>query len=76
MKTITVTELRSNIYKLLDEVLETGVPLEITKGGRKLRISTVSPVNKLDNLVFQPEIIQGDPDDLPDVHWEGKFDLP
>jgi prevent-host-death family protein len=37
MKTITVTELRANIYNLLEEVLATGVPLEINKGGRKLR---------------------------------------
>ncbi|MCD4722632.1 MAG: type II toxin-antitoxin system Phd/YefM family antitoxin [Desulfobacula sp.] len=29
MKTITVTELRGNIYNLLDEVLNTGIPLEI-----------------------------------------------
>ncbi len=32
MKTITVTELRGNIYKLLDEVLNTGIPIEINKG--------------------------------------------
>ena len=41
MKTITVTELRGNIYNLLEEVLTTGIPLEINKGGRKLRIAPV-----------------------------------
>ena len=33
MKTITITELRGNIYNLLDEVLNTGIPIEINKGG-------------------------------------------
>lgn len=42
MKTVTPTELRSNIYNLLDEVLDSGIPLEINKGGRKLRIESVS----------------------------------
>jgi len=42
MKTITVTELRGNIYKLLDEVLNTGIPIEIKKGGKKLKIVPVS----------------------------------
>jgi hypothetical protein len=32
MRTITVNELRGNIYNLLDEVLNTGIPLEINKG--------------------------------------------
>lgn len=36
MKTITVTELRGNIFKLLDEVLRTGVPVEVNKGGGKV----------------------------------------
>ena len=35
MKTITITELRGNIYNLLDEVLNTGIPIEINKGGVK-----------------------------------------
>ena len=38
MKTVTPTELRANIYNLLDEVLDTGVPLEIKKGDKRLRI--------------------------------------
>ena len=68
MKTITFTELRANIDNLLDEVLATGIPLEIIKGGQKLQIVAVEKVNKLDNLIRRPEIIQGDPDDLVDHH--------
>jgi prevent-host-death family protein len=75
MKTVTPTELRSNIYHLLDEVLRTGIPLEINKSGRKLRIVPVEKVDKLQNLVSRPDAIKGDPDDLVDIHWEKDVNL-
>jgi prevent-host-death family protein len=76
MKTITVTELRSDIYNLLEEVLVTGIPLEINKGGRKLQIIPVEKVNKLRNLTRRPDVIEGDPDDLVSMQWEINLDLP
>jgi len=76
MKTITVTELRTNIYNLLEEVLATGIPLEINKGGRKLQIIPVKRINKLHNLIDRSAIIQGDPDELVSMQWEVKLDLP
>jgi hypothetical protein len=69
MKTITPTQLSANIYKLLDEVLETGLPLEIKKGDKKLRIVPVEKVDKLENLVSRPDAIRGDPDDLVEISW-------
>ena len=75
MKTITITELRGNIYKLLDEILNTGIPIEINKGGRKLRIMPVTKVNKLQNLVSRPNVIKGNPDDLVDISWESEMNL-
>ena len=76
MKTVTVTELRGDIYNLLDEILATGVPLEIKKGGRKLRIVPVEPVDKFANMVFRPDVINGDPADLVHIEWEYHVDLP
>jgi len=75
MKTISPTELRSNIYKLLDEVLESGVPIEINKGGKLLRIVPVVKTNKLQNLVDRPDVITGDPDDLVNISWEKEVNL-
>lgn len=75
MKTVTPTELRSNIYNLLDEVVRTGIPLEIKKGDRKLRIIPVEKVDKLQNLISRPEVIKGDPDDLVDIRWEKDVNL-
>jgi prevent-host-death family protein len=78
MKTVTPTELRTNIYNLLDEVLKTGLPLEIKKGDKKLRIVPVEEVDKLSNLISRPDAIQGDPDDLVEIGWaaEVNLDLP
>ena len=50
---ISATELRGNLYKFLDQVLETGRPLEIRRNGQILKIvtETVKPKNnKLLNL--------------------------
>ena len=78
MKTVTPTQLRADIYNLLDEVLKTGLPLEIKKGNKKLRIIPVDEVNKLENLIDRPEVIEGNPEDLVDIEWtdEVNLDLP
>ena len=75
MKAITPTELRGNIYNLLDEVLSSGIPIEINKGGKKLRIVPVGKANKLQNLISRPNVIRGDPNDLVDISWEKEVNL-
>ncbi|MCB0077891.1 MAG: type II toxin-antitoxin system Phd/YefM family antitoxin [Anaerolineales bacterium] len=76
MKTVTATELRANIYKLLDQVLATGVPLEVEKGGRRLRIAPIEPVDKFAKMAYRPDVINGDPESLVHVEWEYEIDLP
>ncbi|MEA3286624.1 MAG: type II toxin-antitoxin system Phd/YefM family antitoxin [Candidatus Marinimicrobia bacterium] len=75
MKTITPTELRSNIYNLLDEILSTGIPIEVNKGGEKLRIVPIGKVDKLKNLISRDGVINGDSDDLAGVSWEKELSL-
>lgn len=75
MKTVSPTELRSNIFKLLDEVLNSGIPLEINKGGRLLKIVPVEKNDKLAKLVSRPDAIVGNPDDLADISWEKEINL-
>lgn len=75
MKKITPTGLRANIYKLLDEVLNTGVPIEIEKGGRKLRIVPAEKIDKFQNLISRPDTVRGDPEELVDITWEGEISL-
>lgn len=78
MQTVTPTELRANIYHLLEEVLRTGLPLEIRKGERRLRIVPVEKVDKFQNLSPRPQAILGNPDDLAELGWEDtvQLDLP
>jgi len=54
MKEVTPTELRANIYKLRDEILNTSISLEIKKGDKRLR--TV-PVKKSENSrIWSPDL--------------------
>jgi len=75
MKSVTPTELRANIYKLLDEVLRTGVPLEVRKGVKTLTIKPGEAVDKFQNLIARPDLIQGDPEELVDINWEDDVNL-
>ncbi len=75
MKTVTATELRANVYQLLDEVLHNGLPIEVKRGDRRLRIVPIEETDKLQRLVYRPEVIRGDPEDLILLNWEGEVDL-
>jgi antitoxin (DNA-binding transcriptional repressor) of toxin-antitoxin stability system len=70
---VTASELRQNIYRLLDQVLETGVPLEIERKGRRLRVVAAESSSRLDRLVPHPGSITGDPEDLIHMDWSGEW---
>lgn len=72
MMSISASKLRGNIYQLLDEVLETGIPLEITRKGRKLKIVPVKSEGKLQNLERR-DCLNGDPDDIVHLDWSGEW---
>ena len=69
---VTASKLRQNIYQLLDEVLQTGVPLEVDCKGRKLVITPVQPQDKLKNLKKRA-CINGNPEDLVHMDWSGDW---
>lgn len=75
MKKVTPTQLRKNLYNLLDDVINTGIPLQINRGGKILQITPVEKINKLDKLISRPEVIIGDADDIVDITWEGEINL-
>ncbi|MCF6299998.1 MAG: type II toxin-antitoxin system Phd/YefM family antitoxin [Proteobacteria bacterium] len=75
MSNLTPTELRKNIYQILDEVLATGIPVEIIRKGKTLKIIAIESSDKLQNLCSRPEVIAGNPDDLPDIHWDDEIKL-
>ena len=67
------TELRANLYRLLDRVLSTGEPLEVERKGRRIRIAPATPKNKLSRLEAHPEDLVGDPDDLVHLDWSHEW---
>ena len=71
---ITASALRNDIYKILDEVLATGVPVEIERKGRTLRIIADAPrASKLDRIVKRPGMINGNPEDLVEIDWSANW---
>jgi len=65
----SATRLRQNLYTILDQVLETGIPVEIERKGLKLRIVPEKPVSKLERLEPHDTII-GNPEDIITINWE------
>lgn len=60
---VTLSELRANIFKLVDQVIETGVPLEIARNDTALVITLVERPKKLDHLPLR-NLFACDPDEL------------
>jgi hypothetical protein len=65
---ITASALCENLYVLLDEVLDTGRPIEIEWRGKIFRIAPVETRSKLDNLRPRPYLLT-DPEDLVNLDW-------
>ena len=65
-QSMSLTALRAQLFKLVDHVIQTGVPLEIERNGHKVKIILDEPKSKLSNLKIHDCII-GDPDDLIDL---------
>lgn len=66
---ITATELRSKVYTLLDQVIETGEPLLIQRNGRTLKITLDKRPGIFERLVPWFDLINGDPEELIHLDW-------
>ena len=75
MSTVTASALRANIHRILDDVIETGAPVEIVRRGKKLRIvlDADESVDPLENLVERHDVIAGDPEDLVHLDWSKEW---
>ena len=67
MAAISATRLRQNLYNILDSVVDTGVPVEVERRGRLLRIVPEKRASKWNRLTAH-KIVVGDPDEL--VHMD------
>jgi hypothetical protein len=71
--TTTASKLRANIYRMLDEVLETGQPLEIERNGKILVIAPKEERSFWDRLPRREGAIVGDPDELIHIDWSSEW---
>jgi hypothetical protein len=65
---ITASKLRENVYRILDEVIETGAVVEVVRKGSIVKLVSERPVSKLDRLPKR-SVFVGDPDDIIGMDW-------
>jgi hypothetical protein len=72
MKRVTATQLRSELYRILDQVLETGEPVEVVraKGTLVLRPAVAArTAPRRRKSKGNPKLVVGDPDELVHFDW-------
>ena len=63
MGPMSLTALRNKLFKVVDQVIKTGIPAVIERNSHRLKIVLEEKKSKLDNL--EPhDCIVGDPEDL------------
>ncbi len=70
---ITPSELRRNLYNLLDQVISTGKPIEIKRKNKVLKIIMEQPKLKLKNLKKR-EVMNCKPDEIIYNDWEKEWE--
>ena len=70
---ITASRLRANVYKLLDQVLETGTPVDIERRGRRLRIVPADSKGRLERLIQRPRYLKVDPESIVHLDWSDEW---
>lgn len=73
---MTATELRANLYRVLDRVIESGEEVEIERHGRKIRLVRAQAVPQkalLDRLEPHPGFLRCAPEDVVHLDWIGEW---
>jgi hypothetical protein len=65
---VTASKFRENLYGILDQALETGVPVEVIRKGKILRIIQEAKPDKLSRLKKRKCIV-GDPESIVHMDW-------
>jgi hypothetical protein len=63
---MTVTALRKNLYQIIDQVLETGVSVEVERNGQQILITAQRTRQPLERLKRRHAIV-GNPEDLVEL---------
>ena len=69
---MTASKLRENIYQVLDRVIHTGVPVEINRKGKILKIIPPNGKKRLTRLK-KHNVINGKPESVVHIDWSGEW---
>jgi prevent-host-death family protein len=69
---VTASKLRADVYNILDEALKTGIPVEVVRKGRVLRIVPETKPDKLSRLKKRDYIV-GDSEDFVHIDWTNEW---
>ena len=70
--TITPSKLRENLFKLLDQLLETGEILEVKRKGKIIKIVPPKKESKLEKIVPK-QVTKGDPEEFVHLDWSHEW---
>lgn len=71
---LTATQLRQNVYQILDEVIESGTTQEVVRRGQKVLLVPVGPGRrKLEDLPRRENVYKGTFDELVAISWENSW---
>lgn len=69
---LTATKLRQNLYRILDEILDSGIPVKINRKGEILKIIPEKKKSKLERLEEHRTII-GNPESIIDINFNSEW---
>ena len=69
---ITASQLRENIYRILDEAISTGTPVEVVRKGTVVQIVPEKRGSKLSRLKKRKGF-KGNPDDILRLDWSREW---
>jgi hypothetical protein len=69
---LTASKLRENIYRILDRILETGVPVDVRRKGRTLRIIPMDPPSRIARLERRSYLL-ADPEEIVHLDWSREW---
>ena len=70
--TLTASKLRQDVYRILDQVIKTGVPVEIVRRGVMLRIIAVERPSRLAGREEHPYLLV-DSEELVHNDWSDEW---
>lgn len=69
---MTPSKLRADVYNILDEALKTGIPVEVVRKGRVLKIVPDTKPDKLSRLKKRNYVV-GNSDDFIHMDWSKEW---